>query len=73
MFAVEVNFELSLQTSFLLFSSAHYTYTWRYNNIPVNKYEVLRTRLVFYFFDFMLFFVFLSRIPVMVIVFQVKS
>ena len=42
--------------------------TWLYDNIPVSQCWIFRALPVFYFFDFMLFFVFLSCIPIMVIV-----
>ena len=52
-------------------------YTWLYNNMPVNQCKVFRAPSVFYFsenfFDCMLFFVFLSCIPTMVIIFQMKK
>ena len=68
-FVVEASFELSLQTSFLFSCGLPPTarYTWLNNNIPVNQCQIFRASSVVslfgWFFDHILFFVFLSCIP----------
>ena len=51
---VELGVELSLQTSFMMSSSATAWYNWLYNNIPVNQCQVFRASSVFYFSDYSL-------------------
>ena len=46
---MEASFELSLQTSFLMYSPDTVRYTWLYNNISLNQSQVFRAPSVFSF------------------------
>ena len=51
MSVVKASFELSIQTSFQIFSFPTAWYTWLYNNIPGSQCQICVAPTVFYFSD----------------------